>query len=352
VQIDMTGIKSVLIVKLSSIGDVIHALPVAAALKRTYPDIKLSWLVEAKCADVVNGNPYVDEVIPFPRHNWKGKRLKWRTWIEAARFAKIIAKRFDLTLDLQGLLKSAILARISSHKTYSYHWQREGARLFAKPIPRQTNSLHIVDQYLDIPLACGAKIEPIEFAFYISPTDEECAITKLREIGIEEQDRFIAINPSAGQPFKRWKPEKFALLSDRIEEMCLGKAVFVGGPGDVEIEEQIASLKKRLMRSLIGKTSLKELAAVLKHCNVHICGDTGSGHIAVAVGSTCIGIYGPTDPDRSGPYLQRSNVLCKRDPDEIKQLNAAKDGPSADLVTVDEVWDMLVSLMGVGHACT
>jgi heptosyltransferase-1 len=120
------------------------------------------------------------------------------------------------------------------------------------------------------------------------------------------------MNLSAGREWKRWRIEHFAELSDRIEAEWGVSVVFVGGPGDKPLEEKLARLKRRPLRSLIGRTSLKEAMAVVQRSAVHVCGDTGTAHIAAAFRVPVVSLYGPTSPGRTGPYGQRSRTLYKK----------------------------------------
>lgn len=350
--VDLSKVERVLIVKLSAIGDVVHALPVSAALKKSFPHLKLSWAVETKCAEMVRGNPYLDEIIEIPRHAWKGKRRSPVTWMEGIRFFRgVRQKNFDLAVDLQGLLKSAMVAYFSgAKKRVGYHWQREGAKLLVKAIPQRPQSIHIVDQYLDVAYALGAKVEPVEFPLWIPDEAFEISRSILRETGVSASEPYVLINPSAGHPKKRWEPKRFAELSDRLQQKGMVKPIFVGGPADKELGDEIASLKVEPMVSVIGQTSLKQLAAMLKESAAHVCGDTGSGHIASAVGTKCVAIFGPTAAERSCPYGQLETTLHK---DQLcKECPAGKcvRFECINWITVDEVYDMLCGVLEAAHA--
>jgi ADP-heptose:LPS heptosyltransferase len=154
------------------------------------------------------------------------------------------------------------------------------------------------------------------------------------------------MNPSAGREWKRWRIEHFAELSDRIEAEWGIPVVFVGGPGDKPLEEQLARLKRRPLRSLIGRTSLKEAMAVVQRSAVHVCGDTGTAHIAAAFRVPVVSLYGPTSPDRTGPYGQRARALYKRPLCTACPPNRCIRKECLQWITVDEVMGAVAPLVG------
>ncbi|NUL83328.1 MAG: glycosyltransferase family 9 protein [Armatimonadetes bacterium] len=310
--------RRVLIVKLSSIGDVVHALPVSAAIKRSFPHIVLDWIVEDMSADMLIDNPCLDNLYILPRRKWKPKRYSISTWREGWTIAKQLrANRYDLAIDLQGLLKAAVwTVGCGAKRRYGYNRLREGSRFLMKRVERRPESVHVVDQYLDVPRFLGATVDPVEFPIQISPDDTAKADALLANVGIDRE--FVSLNPSAGREWKRWPVERFAELSDRIERDLGLQTLFVGGPGDVELGERAKGFKKEAFRSTIAQTTLKQLARVIQRSALHVCGDTGSAHIASAVGAACVSLFGPTDPDRTGPYGQREWAIYR--PDGLSEI--------------------------------
>lgn len=312
---DLRKLNRLLIVKLSAIGDVVHALPVSAALGRSFPNLELSWVVEKSAAPIVHGNPFIKDVIELPQ-DFKSNRLSLVSW---RRFAEIRsglrAREFDIALDLQGLSKSAIITWASGAKyRYGQDWLREFAPLFETRIPRRPESVHIVDQLLDVARFLGANPEYVEFPLDIPESAHARASEMLRASGVHPDQPFLMVNPSqGGGGYKGWAPEKVAALIDQIDADPGLPTIMVGSNADLGIAGEIAALTRRAPASLIGMTNLKDLAALLKRATVHVCGDTGSAHIAAAVGTRVITIFGRTDPDRLAPYGQRDWVVHRRD---------------------------------------
>lgn len=342
---DLNQVQKLLIVKLSSIGDIVHALPVAASLKSSFPHLHLGWIVEDRNLQVVQGTPCIDELIVIPHKKRKqgGVRQLWREFRPIIRDLR--AKRFEVALDLQGLFKSGIWAWLSGARVrLGAHRMREGTKYLLKRVPSRPTSVHVVDQYLDAAHWLGARTEPVKFPLHIPEGARQNTARLLQEM--EMNPPFISLNPSAGRDWKRWDIARFADLTDRIEREMGIPTVFVGGPGDKPLHDQLLKAKHRPLNSLIGRTNLKEVMAIVEQSAVHICGDTGTAHVAAALGVPCVSIFGPTDPDRTGPYGQRARVLCKRNECVRCQQNDYPHEDCMHLVEVEEVYAMVKSVVG------
>ncbi len=310
-MVDMNAIKRVLIVKVSAMGDIIHALPVCAALKDAYPHLEISWAVEEAFVPLLEGNPCLDSLVVLPKI--RGHDLRKVPFYRAyfARIRSACSKGIDLSLDLQGLTKSAVIAFKSGAKIrLGYHWLREGAKLLEKPVPRRPSSVHIVDQYLDVAHALGASTQNVRFPFYISEADDAATSDLLMQGGLEPGAPYICINPASARAIKQWSAERFGSLMDRLYSATGNPCVLV--TADVGVAAETAAYAKHPVVNLAGKTTLKQLAAVLRRGAVHVCGDTGSGHLAAALGRPVVSLIGPTDPDRACPYGQRENTISQR----------------------------------------
>ncbi len=307
----MNSIHRILIVKVSAMGDIIHALPVSAALKDAYPHLELSWAVEEAFVPLLEGSPCIASLVVLPKI--RGKDL-WKPSFYRAYFDKIgkaCAGGIDLSLDLQGLMKSAVIALLSGARIrLGYHWLREGAKLLETPVPRKPESVHIVDQYLDVARALGADTNQVRFPFHISEADDAAVAELLVQAGIDSAAPYVSINPASARAAKQWSAERFANLMDRMHDETGLQCVLV--TADVGVAAEVAIHAGRPFANLAGKTSLKQLAGVLKHGAVHVCGDTGSGHLAAALGRPVVSLIGPTDPERACPYGQRENVISRR----------------------------------------
>ncbi|MGC8666771.1 MAG: glycosyltransferase family 9 protein [Chthonomonadales bacterium] len=351
---DMAQVHRLLIVKLSAIGDVVHALPVSAALGQAFPHVELTWLVEERAAPMVLGNPFVKEVIVLPMQ-WRRRRFGLSTvsgFLEIAR--RLRKRRFDISLDLQGLSKSALLALASgARRRYCSDWPREIAPWVEQPIPRRPESLHIVDQLLDVARFLGAAVKEVMFPLAVPPEARAAADGLLRSVGVEEGQPFAVINPSdGGGGNKGWNPLRYARLASLIHSTMGLPVVLIGGREDRRIADIIVREAERPTADLVGQTDLKQAAAILLRAAVHVAGDTGTAHIAAALGTPVVCIFGRTDPVRLAPYGQEQYVvhhreqcspICRRyhDTAPINRPQKCLDPPPRclDKVCVEEVFE-------------
>lgn len=343
--IDLQRIQRVAIVKLSSIGDVVHALPVSASLKRSFPHLQICWITEERCAEIVTGNPYLHEVLTIPGKAWRHGAWQPRSWQQLRRTIYTLrSRRFELTIDLQGLLKSAVVAWLTGARLrIGYHWQREGAWLFNRVVPKEPTSVHVVQEYLDVARFLGAETESVEFPLYIPLEADKRVAEVLRKEGIPSAEAFVSINPSAGRQFKRWRTERWAELIERIHRQHRLPVVLVGGKADRPLAGDIRARTSAPFVDMVGKTNLKELAAILRRSLLHVCGDTGSAHISAALGVPVIGLYGPTNHQRTGPYGQEHRVISHKDQCPVCTSSNPRREHSIcmDMITVDEVLEMI-----------
>ncbi len=280
-----------LISKLSSLGDVVCCLPVARSLRSTFPQSEIVWVVDQRYVGIVECCDAVDTV------HGAAPGFAPSTWLTAG-------GRFTAAFDLQGLLKSAlVIARCKAERKLGYHWQREGSWLFSQPVLPDPSSLHVVDQYVDVSRAAGASGDRAEFGLVPKPKDVEAVSQLLAEIGVHGP--FVAINAGAGWASKRWPPSSFALVIEGLQEMGVS-SVLIGGSGqeDAEVVRAVREASRIPVRSLHGRTSVRELVALLSVSAAHLGGDTGSSHIAAALGKPAVGLYSVTRPARSCPYGQ------------------------------------------------
>lgn len=278
-----------LIARLSALGDTVCSLPAAVALKRTFPESHITWVVDPRFGGIVECCAAVDEVI----------KLK-----PSLKTIPKYSEPFDAAFDLQGLLKSALcIARAKAPKKYGYHWQREGAMLFSARVLPDPSSLHVVDQYVDVVRAAGAQMERAEFM--LAPLEEDILSVRRK---LKERDvfgRFVVMNAGAGWATKRWPPKYFARVADRLYAEGL-TTVLVGGRAEADqaAAKEVIEASEHKLVNMLGETSVRELVALLRLCSAHVGGDTGSTHIAAALETPAIGLYSITRPERSCPYGQ------------------------------------------------
>ncbi len=302
---------NILIVKLSAIGDVIHTLPSLAALRKLYPDAHITWVVEEAAAGLVQNHPHLNTVLISRRKSWlkdfsNGEIC--RPLREIRSFLRELRTRpYDLVIDFHGLFKSALIVLLSSGKRkLGYDSLQELSGLFYnEKIPEDMNK-HAVDRYLDFPRYRGAKIVSPEFTLP-SDNDAKARVQSTLENNGLENKKFIAINPVAYWETKLWDNEKFARLADAIIAKLNIEVVFTGSEkGSIE---KILTLMKSKGGNLGGETTLTELAYLYKKALLVITTDSGPMHLAAAVGTPVIALFGPTDPKRTGPYGEGHTII-------------------------------------------
>lgn len=308
---------NILIVKLSAIGDVIHTLPSLTELRRLYPKAHITWVVEEAAADLVKNHPLLDAVLISRRKSWmkdfQNGKVK-QPLKEISSFIKTLRQRhYDLVIDFHGLFKSAIIVFLSGGKRKLGYdsWQELSGFFLNEKISEDMNK-HAVDRYLDFPRYLGAKTEKAKFVLPFDKEAEEKAQILLRNINLEDK-KFIAFSPVAFWETKLWSNEKFARLADLINNEMQVKVVFTGS--EKAAIEKITSLMTTEGINLGGATKLLELAYIYKKARLVITTDSGPMHLASAIGTPVIALFGPTDPARTGPYgsfhtIIRAEIPC------------------------------------------
>jgi heptosyltransferase-1 len=304
--------RRVLIIKPSSLGDVVHALPVLAGLRAAYPQAHISWLVGTACAPLLEGHPLLDEVIPFDRRRF-GQMLRSRAvGADFVRFVRDLwRRRFDLVLDLQGLLRSGFLAWVTgAGQRVGFAEARELAPAFyTQRVRCPTRDMHAVDKNLHLARTLGLPVDPP--AFPLGLRDEELAAfrQRLAQSG-RGVTRFIAVLPGARWATKRWRADRWGQLLNGLHAGGLPAAVLLGAPDDRDYADAILASCAAPVVDLVGQTSLRELSAALALAELVLSHDSGPMHIAAALDKPIVAIFGPTNPVRTGPYCRSARVVA------------------------------------------
>lgn len=283
----------VLVVRLGAIGDVVNALVFATALKRTHPNIHIGWAVHDLARPLVEGHPSVDRVHLWRRGSGPAGR---RAVVEELR-----AERYDLAVDLQRIAKSALLAR-SSHAPRVLGYDRRRAKEFSwllatERIAPGSPHEHMVDQYLDFARYLGCD-GPAEHMLPTNLEADEWAAALVDELGGAP----VLVNPGASKPTNRWAPERFGQVARGLVADDAAPVVAIGGPGDRALAATLLTSAGPGVRDLVGATTLLQLIALERRARFVVTGDTGPMHLAVAVGTPTLALFGPADPRRTGPY--------------------------------------------------
>lgn len=339
---------NILIVKLSAIGDVIHALPVSYALRQKYPDAHITWVVEPTAYEIVKHNPCVDEVILFNKKAFKSFAGFKQNF--APLYRKLHERRYDISVDLQGLFKSAaVVLTAGAKRKIGYVDMREGSNLISKSIKGEHRSGHIVDRYLDTVKVLGCDTDDVKFPLENTVEEKSYVDDLLARSGINKDESFIAFAVGTNWQNKCWSTANFAKLNDIIAKSQKKiKTVLIGfGKADEAKAEEI----KRIAESdsnivnLVGSTSLLQTAALIRRAVAVVGGDTGNLHLAVALNTPAIMLMGPTDPVRNGPYRQRENViLAGHDCDGCWKRVCRKNIDCLASILPESVWEKITKI--------
>jgi 3-deoxy-D-manno-octulosonic-acid transferase/heptosyltransferase-1 len=302
----------ILIVKLSAIGDVIHTLPALCALRRHWPAAQIDWVVEEAAADLVVGHPDLDRVMVSRRKAWiRDLKDRFRRKAAVAEIKRFIGElrhtRYDLILDFQALLKSALVVAAArgrrkvgfgpglEHMEHSYHVLTERIRPPSMEVHALTRNLMMVQ-------ALGVPVSAVDYRLPVTGADRTAVDRLLRSGGFDDTRPLMAINPVAQWPTKLWPENRFALLADELATRYDASVVFTGGGGDRRVVERIIGAMKQPALDLSGRTSLKQLAALYQRARLVVSTDTGPMHLAAAIGTPVVALFGPTAPWRTGPF--------------------------------------------------
>lgn len=335
------NLKSILVVKLSAIGDVIHALPVSYALKETYPEAKVTWVVEPPAYNILQDNPYIDEIIVFEKKKFKS--LKGFLGNYGPFREKLNAKSYDAALDLQGLFKSAAIAWCSKAplKLGTCN-MREMSDKISQPVIGPHAKGHIVERYLDVARELGCRVDKVVFPMAISEADGKMARSYLYVAGCRGDIPYVVLAVGANWPNKRWPTAYYAKLADRIYNHGMLPVVIGGGALDTQLVEEITSKAEIPPINIVGKTTLKQLAYVIREAKAVVGGDTGPVHLAAGLQVPTIMVMGPTDANRNGPYGQLQNAIeVDRDCRYCWKRACPKNLDCLEKITVDMVWEKL-----------
>jgi len=277
----------VLVNRLSAMGDVVCTLPVASAVRRNCPEAETVWIVDKRFKGIVECCEAVTTVVERPSDPRHVRNLG----------------RFDYAFDMQGLLKSALLTGFAdAGRKLGYHWQREGAQLFSSAVEPDATSLHVVDQYVDVARAAGFEADRAEFGLKAREDDLAAVKKGLQDRGLDGRN-YVLLNAGAAWATKRWDPAKFAGLADLVAADGLA-VVFCGAKGDAATVAEVKRHGAEAALDMTGATNVRELVALVSLATVHVGGDTGTTHIAAALGRPAVGLYTLTKPERSCPYGQ------------------------------------------------
>jgi heptosyltransferase I len=325
----------ILVIRLSSIGDIVHTLPAVSALGESFPDSEITWLVERRYASVIEGNPYIHSIVEIDTLGWRERLASTETAREVFQcLRRIRSQVFDAVIDFQGLVKTGLIARLCRARMrlgFARPWLKErAAAVFYNCHVSAEGRKHAIEEALALVERLGVKGGPWRFPLAYWPQDEEYVDRALARIHVKD---FILINPGGGWHAKLWPPRCYSELIRRLDSEGFPKVVLSGSAVE---EGQIQSIIRNSgsSRACYLPTTIRQFLALARRSRLFIGGDTGPLHLAAALNVPIVALYGPTDPARNGPVSPADIVLSTRQP--VNHTRRIKKPSYIEGISVDD----------------
>jgi len=318
-----------LIVRLTALGDILHTVPAVAALRAAHPHAKIDWVVERKWAPLLEGSPAIDEVIPFERRS---------LWGAAECVERLRENRYTCAIDFQGLYKSSLLAALSGvgrRIGFDRGWAREGGAAMFYTEPVIPIGRHVTELNYSLAERAGAsRPHAPEYPLRVPAGGAASVRARLRDRGIE--DEYIVVGPGGSWRAKCWPPERYGEFCRAFETESNFRVVVIRGPGEESLADEVCRAASPTQPVVLA-TTIEELMGLLAHARCVVAADSGPLHLASALGTPVVGLYGPTDPARNGPFAPGAVIVHKARPDEISYKRRADYSAAMLRITAAEV---------------
>lgn len=307
----MTRPQRILIVRLSSLGDILHVVPALQSLRSAFPEAQIDWLVEKRMQFLLAAIPGISGVLALDTQSLRLKPASPAAWKELlGLMRRIRATHYDLALDFQGLIKTALLTRLSRAGTtigYGKDLVRErpAHRLYDRTIGKPSQEISIIRLHLLLAQAAGGHPGSLQGTLKASQEDWRTIEARLK---VEQLSRYIIINPGGGWPTKRWKPAKYGALTARIQRELKLRVIVTTAPGEENLYREICQICPEFP-PLHFPVPFLQLIPLCLNALLFVGGDTGPFHLACALGTPVVGIFGPTSPVRNGPVSEQDETV-------------------------------------------
>ncbi len=304
---------NILIVRLGSIGDIVHTLPALAALRRRFPDARIDWLVESRTREILLDNPFIDHLLEVDTLGWRRKLHSTATWKQIGdSLRNLRSMHYDVVFDFQGLLKSGLLTRLTrSPRRVGFgrsHLRESLSFVFTNERLSPPNGCsHVIDRNLHLLNAVGIETQERVFPIAVPSEMDREAGRRLESMGLAE---YVIVNPGGGWVTKQWSPERYGKLSNEIERRWGFPSLVLWGPGEENLARKAVGASEGAAH-LAPPTGLREAIPYLTRARLFVGGDTGPFHIAGALRVPLVGLFGPSDPAKNGPFGPSDRVVWK-----------------------------------------
>jgi len=346
--------KNILIAKPSSLGDIVLALPALTALRKSFPNAKISWLVRPEFAPLLENHPHLTEVIPFDR------KFLGKAWFHPRAFGALVSLigrlrrgRFDVAFDFQGLFRTAILAWLSGcKKRIGMANAREFASFFyTDKVPPDPQNPHLVDYYMRMIRAAGASQTSVEFVFPQDRVAADSVANLLASHGVAGGS-YAVIVPGSAQADKCWPVERFAILAEKVSSQFGLPIVAAGTASEAALVETLKQKAHVPVANLAGQTSLRELVALLRAARLVVSNDTGPGHIAAALGTPLALMFSWSNPARIAPYGRTECMVANEPYSRGSKIRSTDPEHDIRAITVEQVYKKICEQLApkrLGH---
>jgi len=321
--------RKLLIIKPSSLGDIVHSLPVLHAIKKSFPASEIDWVVAKGFEGLLEGHPLIRKLWIINKDEWKKITKAGATVAEVRKLLRSLrAERFDAAIDLQGLFRSGFIAKgAGAPVRIGFREAREGSTMFYTHTVRGGRGIHAVDRYLKIAAFLGCDVSDVQFPF---PPRRSSSPDFLPLPACKE---YAVMAPGARGAAKRWPARNFGELASLLP---VG-TIIVGSRSDAPLAEEVAEASKGRAVSVAGKTNLNGLIEIVRGARYMVCNDTGPMHIAAALGVHVFALFGPTNPAETGPYGPAHTIITADAPCSPCYRRSCKTAECMDRIKVREV---------------
>ncbi|HXX81169.1 MAG TPA: glycosyltransferase family 9 protein [Thermodesulfovibrionales bacterium] len=323
--------NKILIIKPSSLGDIVHSLPVLDALYRCFPEAEMHWLIAKGLEGLLENHPMLKKVWIIHKDEWK-KISRIQTTVAELRalFRDLRKEKFDLVIDLQGLFRSGLIAKATgAPMRIGFKEARERSITFYTHTVEGGRDIHAVDRYLKIPAFLGCKVAQVRFPFSPSVPSPDSSLPVSGE--------YVVMVPGARKPVNRWPARRFGELASRLPMRTL----VLGSRGDRMLAEEVVRVSRGKAESLAGRTDIKGLIQVIRGARFMVSNDTGPMHIAAAFGIPVFALFGPANPMKTGPYGKGHTIIRKNISCAPCYRRTCKNPRCLDMITVGEVAEII-----------
>lgn len=298
-----------MIIRLSSLGDVVHTLPAFSALRKKYPDVQISWIVEEKGKEILDLVPGLDRVVVVELKRWKPvSRLFWR---EFGNLRRKIWDKDQVAIDFQGLIKSGLMAFLSgARRRIGFHRrnlkEKPASWFYTESMDEVSEKEHVIGKNLKLLLLLGIESDRYEFPLLLP--EETCKKVQeiLKKLGFEPPKELVIFNVGAAWETKRWYPDRWIQVIEKIRDDRIFPVLLWGSEEEKKIAEEVC---RGSGVPMVPELSLKEVMAMIRRATVLISGDTFALQAAGAFSTPVVGLFGPTTPGRNGPFREHDRVI-------------------------------------------